>query len=212
MDSLTDRFWRDWERARWSILPIVCLGLIYLWSCGTSPMRWIFGPTSRQIIQVGALSASLVDDGEVWRLGTTMFLHGDLLHLALNLSALWVLGGLMEAAFGLLRSSGIALCSGLCGAVFSWAMGAQQTVGFSGSLFGMLSSLVIFGWKYRFELGKELSQMLGIRLAVLGVLNLLAGFVLPMVDNPSHLGGALMGVVLGMLFAQKTNTSLQEKA
>ena len=211
MDSLTDRFWESWEKARWSLLPIVVLASVYFWSCGSDPVRWIFGPTSKRIIQHGALSASLVDDGELWRLTTTVFLHGDLLHLSMNLSALWVLGGLMEAAFGLVRSTGIAFCSGLCGAVFSWAMGAQQTVGFSGALFGMLSSLVIFGWKYRSELGAELSQMLGIRLAILGALNLLAGFMLPMVDNPSHLGGALMGVVLGMLFSQKTDDSLKEE-
>ena len=210
MDSLTERFWNDWEQARWSILPIVCLAAVYFWSCGDISIRWIFGPTSSQIIRVGALKSSLVDDGELWRLATTIFLHGDLLHLSLNLSALWILGGLSEAAFGLIRSTGIALCSGGAGAVCSWAMGAQQTVGFSGALFGMLSSLVIFGWKYRSELGEELSQMLGIRLAVLGLLNLLAGFILPMVDNPSHLGGAVMGVVLGMLFSQKYK-SLKEK-
>ena len=96
-----------------------------------------------------------------------------------------------------------ALTSGLSGAVFSWSMGSAQTVGFSGALFGLLGALVIFGWKYRDELGDELSQMLGVRLAILGGLNLLAGFVLPMVDNPSHLGGALSGCVLGMLMYSK---------
>ncbi|MBM76356.1 MAG: hypothetical protein CMK59_13205 [Proteobacteria bacterium] len=211
MGSLTEQFWTDWESARWSILPIVALAAVYFWSCGLDPMRWIFGPTSKQIMQLGALSSAHVDRGEIWRLGASLILHGDLLHLSLNLSALWILGGLTEAAFGLLRSTGIALGAGLSGAVLSWSIGARQTVGFSGALFGLLCALVIFGWKYRVELGEDISQMLGVRLAILGVLNLTAGFLLPMVDNPSHLGGALMGLVLGMLFSQKPDKSLKEE-
>ena len=47
---------------------------------------WLFGPA--------------VDDGEWWRIVTSAFLHGSLLHIAFNMYGLWILGNSLEEGLG----------------------------------------------------------------------------------------------------------------
>jgi len=158
-----------------------------------------FGPSKRQLIRAGGLITSRIDRGELYRLCTSVFLHGDLLHLGLNTSAMWVLGRLCQTVYGGLRSFLVFFLSGLCGAMFSWAMGSSLTVGASGGLFGLIGALVVFGWKYKDEISDELGDLLRSRLFWVGILNLLLGLFLPMIDNPSHFGGFFMGIILGLM-------------
>ena len=76
---------------------------VYLVLC--SELQSVFlGPSKRQLIRAGGLITSRIDRGELYRLCTSIFLHGDLLHLGLNTSAMWVLGRLCQTVYGGLRS------------------------------------------------------------------------------------------------------------
>ena len=192
-------FWDIYDRSRLFVGLSVVLVLMYFWSCEFEIQSLIFGPSKRQLIYSGALMTSRIDQGEFFRLPLSILLHGDLLHLGLNTSAMWVLGRLCETVYGGLRSLVLFLLSGLCGAMFSWTMGTTLTVGASGGLFGLIGALVVFGWKYKNEISDELGELLRSRLFVIGVLNLILGLFLPMIDNPSHFGGFFMGIVLGLI-------------
>jgi len=60
----------------------------------------------------GANFGPATQDGEWWRLGTAMFLHFGVLHLLMNMWALWDAGQLVERMYGHLRFAAIYF---LCG-------------------------------------------------------------------------------------------------
>ena len=63
----------------------------------------------------------MVLNREYWRLGTTMFLHGGLIHLAMNMWGLYAVGPLVERLYGNLPFAIIYLASGVAGALASLA-------------------------------------------------------------------------------------------
>ena len=68
-------------------------------------------------------------------------------------------------------------------------------MGASGAIFGLLGSLLYFGYHYRVYLGNVLkSQIIPIIL-----LNLFIGFAVPGIDNFAHIGGLIGGVFASML-------------
>jgi rhomboid protease GluP len=191
-----------WDRMDGAWSPWVLLAAVvvpYAVLCGVDIQQWIWGPAPRELMSAGALSTRQIDQGQFWRLPRSLFLHADLLHLVFNGAALIVLGRLGEAIFGKARLLWIFLICGLAGAALSWSAGAVRTVGSSGALFGLLGAEVVFGWKYRALLQGMFGDLLRRRLAFWGVLNLLLGTLLPMIDNYSHFGGFLAGLVMGMI-------------
>ena len=62
-----------------------------------------FGPTGNQLGNLLALDKERVIAGEYWRLLTVTLVHGGLLHLALNMYALWIVGPIVEALYGRAR-------------------------------------------------------------------------------------------------------------
>ena len=195
MESLEDRIWSHLPKSYscWILAAILIARHVYVcrWD-------WIFGPTHQILSDAGALNAFKIDHGEWWRLGASLFLHGDLLHLSMNVLALIALLRIGEAIYGPIRALCILYVSGMVGAFFSWSMGATQTVGASGAIFGLLAALCVCAWKYRMELEGELGNLLRKRLIFWGIVNLLVGFVIPNIDNPSHIGGVVGGTILGM--------------
>jgi membrane associated rhomboid family serine protease len=127
--------------------------------------------------------------GEQYRLVTSAFLHGGLLHLAFNATALLSLGPQLEAALGRLRFAGL---YGLCafgGSVASYVFSDPRVlgVGASGAIYGVFGGLLIVARRLRYDVRG---------LAVLLALNLALGFVVPSIDWRAHLGGLAVGAVL----------------
>jgi membrane associated rhomboid family serine protease len=60
-----------------------------------------------------ALYGPLVHHGDWWRLITSAFLHGGLLHITFNMLALWWLGAPVEMVLGRARYLGLYFVSGL---------------------------------------------------------------------------------------------------
>ena len=201
MDSpLEKKIWDSMNKAYMTwvlVLGIVCM---YLWS---SSSDWVWGASVTELLRSGALSARKIDQGEIWRLGMSLVLHGDLLHLGMNMLALLALGRMAESIFGKVRCFSILYLSGMGGALLSWSMGAQRTVGASGAIFGLLATMSVFGWKYRDELTGELGSLLRRKLLFWGVVNLVLGFVIPNIDNPSHIGGFVCGGLLGTMISHQ---------
>ena len=76
-------------------------------------------------------------EGEWWRLITAAFLHGSLLHIALNMVVLWVIGAPVEEALGRGCFLALYLISGLAGSAGALLFDPNAiTVGASGAIFG----------------------------------------------------------------------------
>jgi membrane associated rhomboid family serine protease len=150
-----------------------------------------FGGTS--LVAAGAVSRSEVADGEVWRLVTAGFLHGGLLHLAFNMFALYVLGGLLEPAIGRLRFTLIyfvSLLAGSFGALLLQPTGF--TVGASGAVFGLMgAAIVVMRNRGMNPMENGLAVWLG--------LNLLITFAIPGISIGGHIGGLVGGTLAALV-------------
>jgi membrane associated rhomboid family serine protease len=151
-----------------------------------------FRGTSGQVFQNGALYGPYVADGEWWRLITSAFLHGGLLHITFNMLFLWWFGRPLEAFLGPARYIGIYVVSALAGAAGSLLVApTTPTVGASGAVFGILGAGLVL------ERGKGIN-IFGGQALFLVVINLALSFVLSSVSVGGHIGG-LIGGALCML-------------
>ena len=131
---------------------------------------------------------------EYYRLATSMFLHGGLLHLGLNMVFLWMLGPQLEYLLGHVRFAVLYAAAGLGGSIASFWFSTPNTlsVGASGAIFGLLGAYVVVGRK----LGADIRQIVG-----LIVINVVLGFVLSGIDWRAHLGGLVTGALVAAVFA-----------
>ncbi|MCB1118506.1 MAG: rhomboid family intramembrane serine protease [Chlamydiia bacterium] len=81
--------------------------------------------------------------GQVWRLITPVFLHGDLFHLFFNMVWLFVLGRQMEKNLGATKYILFILIVGIASNMAQYLMTGANFLGFSGVLCGMLSYIHI---------------------------------------------------------------------
>ncbi|MBE6147634.1 MAG: rhomboid family intramembrane serine protease [Firmicutes bacterium] len=142
----------------------------------------------------------LIRYGQFYRLLTGIFLHGDILHLLFNCYALYVIGSQLEGFMGKTKYLFIYLFSGLMGSLFSIALnGDVPSIGASGAIFGLMGSLLYFGYHYRVYLGGVLKS----QIIPLIIFNLLLGFLNSTIDNFAHIGGLIGGFLITIALGVK---------
>ncbi|ERF68682.1 hypothetical protein EPUS_05743 [Endocarpon pusillum Z07020] len=137
-----------------------------------------------------------------------MFLHAGIIHIGFNMLLQLTMGREMELAIGSLRFALVYLSSGIFGFVLggNFAPPAIASTGASGCLFGVLALVLldlIYSWNERSKPGRELLIIL-LDIVISFVLGLLPGL-----DNFSHIGGFLMGLVLGICILHSPNALRQ---
>jgi membrane associated rhomboid family serine protease len=143
-----------------------------------------------QIVSVPGLG---VAHGEWYRLVTGGFLHANILHLGMNMFALWILGSQLEAAVGRLRFTviyGSALLAGSFGVMI--LSPHEPTVGASGAIFGLLG----------LALAAQRSQGINIWQSGLGgilLINLALTFGIQGISIGGHIGGLAGGYLCGVV-------------
>lgn len=151
--------------------------------------------TVGNMLDLGALNYYYVRSGEVWRLISAGFLHGGLMHLLFNMYTLYVIGTQIENFIGKKKYLIIYFFSMICAGLMSCAISSQTvSVGASGAIFGLLGSLVYFGFYYRLYLGSILKN----QIIPLIILNLAMGFMMNGIDNAAHIGGLIAGLFIAM--------------
>ncbi len=137
-----------------------------------------------------------VQNGEIYRLITCMFLHADIMHIVFNMYALYLLGPIVERYYGKARFILIYFISGLLGSLFSCVFMSSNTyaIGASGAIFGLLGSIAYFTYYYRATLqGLLRSQIMPVILINLGL-----GLFIPGIDISAHIGGLIGGILTSM--------------
>ncbi|PYQ56828.1 MAG: rhomboid family intramembrane serine protease [Acidobacteria bacterium] len=157
--------------------------------------------TGDQVTELGANFGPAIRAGEYWRLVTSMFLHGGLLHLALNGWALFQLGSLLELLMGSPRMLLIYFGSGIAGSLASATFTQKPSVGASGAIFGLLGALIAFLLRRRGALTPQGKSIL-MQLVGWAAINVFFGFSTPGIDNSAHLGGGAAGLLLGFLLPE----------
>lgn len=143
------------------------------------------------LLMFGAKYNPAIVLGEWWRIVTSMFLHIGLIHLLMNMVALYYLGTVVERIFGSRRFVVIYFLAGIAGGLTSFALNVQIAAGASGALFGLFGALLFFGTVY-----KDLfRQTMGKNLIIILIINLIFGFIVPQIDMGAHLGGLIGGYI-----------------
>ena len=151
----------------------------------------LFGQYENMINNFAVYGPYIVRYNEYYRLITGIFLHGDILHLLFNCYALFVIGSQIENFMGKTKYLIIYFVSALVGSLLSILLTKGVSIGASGAIFGLMGSLLYFGYHYRVYLGTVLKS----QILPLIVINLIIGFASSGIDNFAHIGGLIGGAL-----------------
>ena len=160
-------------------------------------------PSGQDLVHWGANFGPLTVSGQWWRLLTCVFVHGGLLHIGFNMWCLWSLGRLAESVYGHWTFATVYLICGLAASLASVIWNPViLSVGASGAIFGIAGALIASFYLGEFSLPRDaLSGTLRSVVVFVGY-NLFFGAVISHIDNAAHIGGLLMGLLLGALIAK----------
>jgi rhomboid protease GluP len=169
--------------------------LIYILLAINSKEVWMMNVET--LLKWGGNAKSLTLEGEWWRLLTSGFLHGGLLHIFFNVYVLCYIGYILEPVLGKLRFTATYLTSMIAGSLASvWWNDYGLSVGASGALFGMFG--VFLALNSTEILNREESEKYFISIIVFIAINILFGMQ-EGIDNASHIGGLLGGLFAGVI-------------
>jgi membrane associated rhomboid family serine protease len=148
--------------------------------------------TGREIFINAAQYKPLIDDGEIWRVVTAMFVHANLTHVLFNMWALYLFGPSLERRFGSVSFAALYLAAGLGGGSLYHAVGRiEPAVGASGAIFGLMGALLAATYRQRHTAA---GRAVFSQLMLLLIINLSLPFVIPNIAWEAHVGGLAAGV------------------
>ena len=165
-------------------------------------------PTSDTLGNLLLLDKHLVQAGEYWRLLTVTLVHGSLIHLGLNMYALWIIGPLAEALYGRATYVAIYLLAALGGSIASYLVNPTPAVGASGAIFGLFGLVFVATWVHKPALARQ-ARALTSQIGILIVINLVIGFAPGSnIDYMAHIGGLIVGAWLGFIIPPRGAATL----
>ncbi|SDH84817.1 Membrane associated serine protease, rhomboid family [Sinosporangium album] len=138
---------------------------------------------------------------QYYRMITAAFLHAGMLHIALNMWALFMLGPYLEQAFGHLRFAGLYLLSALGGSVMGYWFDAPNvlSIGASGAIFGLFGAIFVVGRRLNLDIRPMIALL---------VLNLVITFWPGAgISWTAHIGGLITGVLVAGAIAYAPKNS-----
>jgi rhomboid protease GluP len=178
-------------------------------SKGQQGLGVMFGVNGEALYRLGMGVPFRYDDFAWYRLITAMYLHGGLLHIGLNMLALWNIGPAVEHVYGSARYFFFYSVCGFCGALMSARFSANPSVGASGAILGLVGLLIALtsrrGGVYMRDLrGRLISSVISIFAIGLFVSGLHT-------DNWAHFGGLAAGFLLGRVFTDREPMNPRER-
>ncbi|MEN7344057.1 MAG: rhomboid family intramembrane serine protease [Pseudomonadota bacterium] len=185
------------------ITSATCLVFVMMTLFGVHPIY----PTADDLLTWGANRRAETTQGQWWRLVTSMFVHGGLMHLFYNVAGLVLASLFLEELFSRVRCFVIYFVSGLSGSLASiWWYENATSVGASGAIFGLFGAVFASG-----VLGEVRLREIAWLWTYVG-LGLVFGFVAGGIDNAAHLGGLFAGFLAGLalhLFARSAEAHVE---
>jgi rhomboid protease GluP len=155
----------------------------------------ILSPGSRALFQLGATGNAVWNEGWWWTVITAIYLHGGILHIFFNLMSIRNIGPGVVDVYGPARAFVIFTVAGAVGFVVSNLVpplvglpAAELTIGASGSIFGLLAALLVYGHKRG-------GHVMTTQLWQWTIMMFLMGFFLSSINNWAHAGGFAGGWV-----------------
>ena len=166
---------------------------------GVSPLA----PTIPQLLKWGANWGPLSLGAEPWRMLASNYVHGGIIHIALNMWCLWNLGLLAERVFDPWTYVLTYTFCGLAGSLASlWWHPMAVGVGASGAIFGLAGALIAALYLGHLPIPRQAVQGTLKSLLMFAGYNLFFGAAIKVVDNSAHIGGLLAGLSVGAVLAK----------
>ncbi len=160
-------------------------------------------PAGPDLVRVGANFGPYTVSGQWWRLLTCLFVHAGLLHIAFNMWCLWDLGRLAESLYGHWTFAALYMVCGVSASLGSILWNPSVlSVGASGAIFGIVGALIASFYLGEFSLPRAALGGTLRSLLIFTGYNLFFGAVIARTDNAAHIGGLVMGLILGALIAR----------
>ncbi len=191
---------------------------LLMWQTSGMPFSILAALPTEVLVPFGAkVNYFIQTKHQWWRFVTPMFLHVNILHLAVNMYSLWIVGPYVEKLYGSAKFVVFWVLTGVAGVVASYltvrpnmSVGPiarfifkttdDPSAGASGALFGLVGVLFVFGIKFRHELPEGFRRAFGTGLLPMIMLNLFIGFMgRGFIDNAAHLGGMASGALLALV-------------
>ncbi|MFX1260014.1 MAG: rhomboid family intramembrane serine protease [Promethearchaeota archaeon] len=140
------------------------------------------------------INSRIIDDLELWRLFTAIFLHADIFHLFSNMIALFFFGTAVENNYRRHEYLIIYFLSGLLGNIFSLILLPHHSIslGASGAIFGLIGAAFIL-----YATGNDRTLLyLGLFYLVYFIISSFS----PGINPWAHIFGLLGGILFGYLF------------
>ncbi|MFX1393748.1 MAG: rhomboid family intramembrane serine protease [Promethearchaeota archaeon] len=155
------------------------------------------------LLLLSQINSKIIKDYELWRLITSIFMHGDIIHLSSNMIALLIFGAAVENNFRRYQYVIIYFLSGLIGNIFSLILLPLNVIslGASGAIFGLVGAAFIF-----FAREDPSFIMLGSLYIVYFIIMSFA----PGINLWAHIFGLLGGILFGYLFKFKKRNIYHE--
>jgi membrane associated rhomboid family serine protease len=191
--------------AVFSYLIIAANILIFLQSI-TNPESY------NMLIQTYGLVPEQIMRGEnLLSLVTSMFLHADIIHIALNMFFLLLSGDAVERELGNFRFLGLYLACGVIAGLFHSYLNSASTIttiGASGAIFGVLAAFaILFPFRWLLKLfgfiPLPMPAILFVFITILTETAYVSSGIVENVAHTAHVGGFLAGVFLTLLFIPK---------
>jgi membrane associated rhomboid family serine protease len=130
-----------------------------------------------------------VAQGQWYRLLSSVFLHQEYWHVAMNMLGLWFLGPPLEAALGRGRFIALYLLSGLGGSALTYFVSApdQASLGASGAIFGLFGATAVLMRRLNYDMRPIL---------ILLAINLVFTFTWESISWQAHIGGLVVGALI----------------
>ncbi len=210
----------------YTLVGINCAVFILMALNGVNPIT----PNTENLYVWGANNAgAVILNGDWWRIVTAMFVHGGILHLALNMWCLWNLGLLAEPLMGTFGVFAVYILTGAAGNLLSTlrnflspiheagAIVYPVGVGASGAVFGIAGALIVLLKSTRLPVPQDELKKLRRSVIYFAVINLVIGLSINVgtgyfgsgiaVDNWAHLGGCASGLLFAAPMVPRIGSS-----
>ncbi len=142
------------------------------------------------------LNSKALNDFQVWRFITAIFLHGSLIHLVYNLFALLFFGFIVEKLIGSKKFLILFFASGVLANLIAVNF-YDSSLGASGAIYGILGCLAVIRpmmmvWAFGLIMPIFIASIFWIIGDILGI------FIPDNVGNIAHLSGIAVGFIFGL--------------
>ncbi len=212
--SIRFETWLGWQRAPVTQIFLGLVGLVALGQIMIGVRTGGWGTLLTVFHSWGGVAeAGLVKDryfaGEWWRLLTAPFLHGNIVHFGMNVSALAYLGKRLEVFARWPHLPLVFLFAACIGGEASAQMIPAPSVGASGGLMGWLGFLLVFETLHASLVPRTARRRLAVGVALTAFIGLI-GF--RFIDNAAHAGGLLAGIVYAGIVFPKSSSAIRPKS